>query len=109
MPSTSDNFKFVRLLELESYQSKSPQPQRTTSSNKDKNNTLTNQKQLADEEKNEEIESEKEIHILCELIHFARNRSWKKKVLTVLIILTSALVLYDIFYLGNIQNMIHGF
>lgn len=43
---------------------------------------------------------------IWELLNFARHRSWKKKVLTVLIFGTSLYVLYDLLFLNNIRNII---
>jgi hypothetical protein len=45
-------------------------------------------------------------HMIVELLHFARNRNWKKKVLTVFIVGTSLLVFYDLLFLGHIRSWI---
>ena len=51
-------------------------------------------------------QAEKPKNFFQELIHFAKHRSWKKKVMTVLIVTTSFYVLYDLIFLGHVQQAI---
>jgi uncharacterized membrane protein YdjX (TVP38/TMEM64 family) len=44
--------------------------------------------------------------MIAELLHFARHRNWKKKVLTLFIVVTSLLVFYDLLFLGHIRTWI---
>ena len=78
-----------------------PDPETTTPSsnnnNNNKNNNTTPQTPAP------------ERHIFWELVHFARHRSWKKKVLTAVICLTSAYVLLDLIFLGNVMRGINAF
>eukprot|EP00804_Cyclotella_cryptica_P028465 CCRYP_018817-RA/>CCRYP_018817-RA protein AED:0.12 eAED:0.12 QI:536/1/1/1/1/1/3/354/517 len=44
-----------------------------------------------------------------ELFHWYINRSWKKKLLTLLVVASSAFVLHDLFVGGNEGGKVHGF
>lgn len=50
-----------------------------------------------------------EQHIILELMAFAKNRPWQKKLLTAVIVLTSFYVLFDLIFLGNVQTFINTF
>mmetsp|Transcript_4810 Transcript_4810/g.12034 ORF Transcript_4810/g.12034 Transcript_4810/m.12034 type:complete len:424 (+) Transcript_4810:100-1371(+) len=54
-------------------------------------------------------QDEEELHFFWELLRFAKNRSWKKKVMTALIVTTSVFVLVDLIFLGNIMKLISNF
>jgi len=56
-----------------------------------------------------EGQEEEELHFFWELLRFAKNRSWKKKLMTVLIFSSSAYVLIDLVFLGNIMKLIENF
>lgn len=47
-----------------------------------------------------------ERHIIHELLHFAKHRDWKKKLLTVFIVLSSAYVLIDLIFFTNVRTII---
>jgi uncharacterized membrane protein YdjX (TVP38/TMEM64 family) len=46
-------------------------------------------------------------HFIVELIHFTRNRSWKKKLLTVVIFGSSVYVLLDLLFLGHVDEFLY--
>lgn len=47
--------------------------------------------------------------LLLELYHFIRDRHWKKKLLTICVMIASCLVFVDLFFLGHIQGWIQVF
>ena len=47
--------------------------------------------------------------LLQELMHFNQRRSWKKKVLTVFMIVSTCLVVVDLLFLGNIIHWIRNY
>ena len=44
--------------------------------------------------------------LIAELIDFAKNRNWKKKLLTVVIVTSSMGVFVDLIFFGNIQRLL---
>ena len=52
---------------------------------------------------------EDETPFIWVLLDFARKRSWKKKLLTVLIVLSSVYVITDILFLGNVVPFVNSF
>eukprot|EP00527_Entomoneis_sp_CCMP2396_P002734 CAMPEP_0198145016 /NCGR_PEP_ID=MMETSP1443-20131203/20372_1 /TAXON_ID=186043 /ORGANISM="Entomoneis sp., Strain CCMP2396" /LENGTH=452 /DNA_ID=CAMNT_0043808527 /DNA_START=135 /DNA_END=1493 /DNA_ORIENTATION=- len=69
---------------------------------------------LADDQQEQQsdkidVNDEEELHFVWVLLRFAKNRSWKKKLMTVLIVSTSFYVLADLLFLGNIMRLIHYF
>lgn len=54
-------------------------------------------------------DSQPQKHIIFELIDYMRFRSWKKKLLTVIVFCTSALVIVDMIFFGYINSWLEGF
>jgi len=61
------------------------------------------------QEPEEELEKEAESHFFWEFLEFAKNRCWKKKILSAVIALTSLYILVDLIFLGNVQRFINNF
>jgi len=53
-----------------------------------------------------EQQPEEEQHLFWELLHFAKNRNWKKKAMTAFIMVSSAFVLVDVVFFDNVRNAI---
>mmetsp|Transcript_4455 Transcript_4455/g.8198 ORF Transcript_4455/g.8198 Transcript_4455/m.8198 type:complete len:398 (-) Transcript_4455:2365-3558(-) len=47
--------------------------------------------------------------VLHELLEYGKNKSWKKKILTVIVFCSSILVFYDLLFVGNISKWIESF
>jgi uncharacterized membrane protein YdjX (TVP38/TMEM64 family) len=52
---------------------------------------------------------EEELAFFWELMHFAKHRNWKKKVLSVLICISSFIVLIDLIFFHHVRNIIEAF
>lgn len=61
------------------------------------------------QKKTANADSQPQKHIIFELIDYMRFRSWKKKLLTVIVFCTSVLVIVDMFFFGYINSWLEGF
>lgn len=47
--------------------------------------------------------------VFHELLEYGKNKSWKKKILTVIVFCSSILVFYDLLFVGNISKWLESF
>lgn len=58
------------------------------------------------EEQSLQIEEEQELPFFCELLRFAKNRNWKKKLLTAFVVISSAAILIDLIFFTHVRAAI---